>query len=105
MYRKASIAWPFTWESLGNWISRGAESDAEGSFDEDFRPNVLARGRSKEVEVAGALRGDVGDDVLKDECVGERPTDVSYEADWLREAIGTVKFCRFELGAFVELEE
>jgi hypothetical protein len=57
LYRKTSIACPFTKGSLGSWISRGTISVEEGFLDEVVsEARVFDRGRNGDVDCV-----DVGD--------------------------------------------
>ena len=93
LYRKTSIACPFTNGSFASWISRGTISvDDEGVLEEVVREaNVFDRGRNGDDE----YEGDVGELVEPMEsagCEGERVAVVSDAADCDRPEMGTMRF-------------
>jgi hypothetical protein len=57
---------------------------------------VLDRGRKGDEDCEGeAGGGEAGDVPKKAGCEGDRVAEVSEAAEWEREDMGTVKFCRF----------
>jgi hypothetical protein len=88
------MACPFTNGSFGSCISRGVISVDDGFLDEVVREaRVLDRGRKGD-DVPGEA-GTVEDDPENAGCDGDRVVDASEAAEWERDEMGTIKFCRF----------
>jgi hypothetical protein len=101
LYKNASIACPFTYGSLGRWISCGTMSPEGGVFEvvvSDAR--VFDRGRKGEgdckiredeaIGEAGGGRDEAG-------WKGERLAEVSEECGGVE--MGTIKFCTTGVGS------
>jgi hypothetical protein len=98
LYRKTSIACPFTNGSFGSWISRGTISVDEGFFKEVVREaNVFDRGRKGDDEGAGEVGGEEVPALENARCAGESFAEASEAAEWDREDIGTIRLCRLWL--------
>lgn len=96
LYKKTSIACPFTNGSLGSCTSRGTISDEDGflaAFVNDAK--VLERGRKGEEEcVDGAGAGEAGG-LENAGWEGESVAEASEPTECDRPEMGTVKLCRF----------
>ncbi len=85
-----------TYGSFGSCISRGTNSDDEGFLEDvvsDAR--VFDRGRKGDEDCEGeAGGGEAGVAPRNAGRDGESVAEVSEAAEWDREDIGTIKFCR-----------